>query len=92
MPIRINEGVELHLHLTRLWGVKHALVAATPNVLLHEDGKLERQTQASVVFGFETLWEQITVFGFKGGVARIRIDGRTGDNGCAPIGAEMVFH
>lgn len=92
MPVRINEGIELQLHLTRLRGVKHALVKAAPNVLLHEEGKLKGQTQASVFFGFEALWEQVAVFGLKGSVARIRIYGCTGDDGCAPIGAEMVFH
>lgn len=72
--------------------MKHALVEAAPNVLLHEDGKLKGQTQASVIFGFEALWEQVAVFRLKGGVTRIRVHGCTADDGCTPIGAEMVFH
>lgn len=72
--------------------MKHALVEATPNVLLHKEGKLKGQTQASVIFGFEALWEQVAVFRIKGGAARSRVHGCTGDDGCTPIGAEMVFH
>lgn len=72
--------------------MKHALVEAAPNILLHEKSKLKGQAQACVIFDFEALWEQVAVFGLKGGVARIRVDGCTGDDGRPPFGAEMVFH
>lgn len=72
--------------------MKHAPVEAAPNVLLHEEGKLKGQTQASVIFGFEALWEQVAVFRLKDGVTRARFHGCAGDDGCTPIGAEMVFH
>ena len=42
LAIRVNQGVQLHLHLTRLRGVEVSLVETALDIVLHEKRQLQR--------------------------------------------------
>ena len=91
-PERVRQGVELHLHLAGLRRVEPAPLEAAPDVHLHHEGELQRQSQPLVVEALQAFGQELAVFGEQGCVARGGRDCRAGHDGRAPVGAEVVLH
>ncbi len=47
--VRVHQGVQLHLHLTRLRGVEVSLVETALDIVLHEKRQLQWQSQSPVI-------------------------------------------
>jgi hypothetical protein len=52
--IRIYKRVELHLHLTGLWGMEYPVVMVSLDILLYKKYQLQREAKALVVKTLET--------------------------------------
>lgn len=93
--IRIDQRIQLRLHLARPGGVKPAPIDAPLDEPIHEERQLQRQSQSIALMPLQPLRQQARVVDVEhrpAGVRHVVAHGRAERPRRAPFGAEMVLH